>query len=188
MKRWLFVVLAMMAVTSAAHANPGKRHVTNFGIAIAMSTVAELMLATEMCSLGDREEWQKVVAAFDRRYRFCVAQDPAWSAGDALFEQTEARAKAEGSDRSLGSFTVDRALEISRAEARAEGKTAFCAKMPWPLLLQAGPVTPETLAMYENTHRDSKLDKGLAFYVWLRKLAADTAWVEAPCDHIWPVQ
>ena len=187
MRRWLLVLMAVAGVTSAAHADSGKRYVTNFGIAIAMSTVAELVLATEMCSLGDPEEWQKVVAAFDRRYRFCVAQDPAWSAGDPAFEQAEAKAKPEGSDRSLGSFVIEQALEKSRADAHMQGKAAFCAKMPWPLLLQSNSITPETLAMYEKAYRDPQLDKGLAFYSWLRKLAADTAWVEAPCVHIWPV-
>lgn len=184
-KRSVLVLLAMLAVTSAAHADSGKRYVTNFGIAIMMSTVAELMVATEMCSLGDREEWQKVVAAFDRRYRHCVAKDPAWSTGDPTFEQAEAKAKTEGLDRSLASFVVEQALEKSRAYADMQGEAAFCAKMPWPLLLQPGPVTPEMLALYEKAYRDPQLDKGLAFYGWLRNLATNTTWVEAPCDHIW---
>jgi len=183
-KRSVLVLLAVLAVTSAAHADSGKRYVTNFGIAIAMSIVAELMVATEMCSLGGREEWQKVVAAFDRRYRFCVSQDPAWSAGDAEFEQAEAKAKAEGSDRSLASFTVEQALKKSRANAHMQGKAAFCAKMPWPLLIQPGPVTPEAFAQYETAYRDPQLDMGLAAYSRL-KTAIDTAWIEAPCDHIW---
>ncbi|KAF0104487.1 MAG: hypothetical protein FD144_1382 [Rhodospirillaceae bacterium] len=185
MKRSVLVLLAVLAVTSAAHADSGKRYVTNFGIAIAMSIVAELMVATEMCSLGDREEWQKVVAAYDRRYRFCVAQDPGWSSGNPEFEQAEAKAKAEGSDRSIASFTVEQALKKSRANAHMQGKAAFCAKMPWPLLLQPGPVTPEALALYEKAYRDPQLDMGLAAYSRLRKPAVDTAWVEAPCDHIW---
>jgi hypothetical protein len=185
--RSVLVLLAVLAVTSAAHADGGKRYVTNFGIAISMSIVAELIVATEMCSLGDREELLKVVAAFDRRYRFCVSQDPAWSAGDPEFEQAEAKAKAEGSERSLASFTLEQALKKSRAVAHIQGKAAFCAKMPSPLPLQPGPVTLETLAQYEKARRDPKLDKGVAIYSWLRNLVADTAWVEAPCDHIWPV-
>lgn len=185
--RWLLALLAMLALAPAAHADDTRLFKAGSGGAIILSSVAEMMIATGMCSLGDREDWQKVVAAVDRRYRFCVAKDAAWSGLMADFKQAEAKAKADGSNRSWGSFAVESFLETRGAEARAMGMMAYCAKLPWKLILVPGAATAEAKAEYMKTHPEANLDKGLAFFSFIRNLGTDTAWVEAPCDKgFWP--
>jgi hypothetical protein len=177
----------MLALAPAVHADETKLFKAGSGGAIILSSVAEMMIATGMCSLGDREEWQKVVAAVDRRYRFCVATDAAWSGLMDDFKQAEAKARAEGSTRSWGSFAVESFLGTRGAEARAMGMMAYCAKMPWKLILVPGAATPEAKAEYMRAHPQASLDQGLAFFSYIRDLGSNTAWVEAPCDkNFWP--
>jgi len=185
--RWLLALLTMLALAPAARADEARLFKAGNGGAIILSSVAEMMIATGMCSLGDREDWQKVVAAVDRRYRFCVAKDAAWSALMDDFKQAKTKAKAEGSKRSWGSFAVESFLDTRGAEARAMGMMAYCAKMPWKLILVPGAATPEAKAEYKKAHPQASLDQGLAFFAFIRNLGADTAWVEAPCDKdFWP--
>lgn len=185
--RWLLVLLAMLTVAPSVRADEARLFKAGNGGAIILSSVAEMMIATGMCSLGDREDWQKVVAAVDRRYRFCVAKDAAWSGLMDGFNEAETKAKAERSNRSWGSFAVESFLDTRGAEARAMGMLAYCAKMPWKMILTPGAATPEAKAEYMKTHPQATLDKGLAFFTFIRNLGIDTAWVEAPCDKdFWP--
>jgi hypothetical protein len=183
--RWLIILATTLALAPAAWADESRLFKAGNGGAIILSSVAEMMIATGMCALGDREDWQKVVAAVDRRYQFCVAKDPAWSGLMDSFKQAEARAK--GSSRSWGSFAVDSFLQSRGAEARAMGMMAYCAKLPWKLILVPGAATPEAKAEYKKAHPEANLDQGLAFFTYIRNLGTDTAWVEAPCDKdFWP--
>jgi hypothetical protein len=186
--RWSLALLAMLALAPAARADDAKLFKAGSGGAIILSTVAEMMVATGMCSLGDREDWQKVVAAVDRRYRFCVAKDPAWSGLMEDFKPAEAKAKTEGSSRSWGSFAIESLLGTRAAEARAMGMMAYCAKMPWKLILVPGAATDEAKAEYMKANpQATTLEQGLAFFSYIRDLGSNTAWVEAPCDKdFWP--
>lgn len=187
--RWLLALFAMLTLAPAVRADDklvdAKLFKAGSGGAIILSSIAEMMIATGMCSLGDREDWQKVVAAVDRRYRFCVAKDAAWSALMDDFKQAEVKAK--GSNRSWGSFAVESLLDKRGAEARAMGMMAYCAKMPWKLILVPGAATPEAKAEYMKINPQATLDQGLAFFAFIRNLGINTAWVEASCDKdFWP--
>jgi hypothetical protein len=157
------------------------------GGTVILSTVAELTLATEMCKLGDRADWDKVVTAIDKRYRFCASKDPAWTRLMDDFKETESKAAAEGSTRSWGSFGLDAVMLQRGAEARAMGAEAFCAKLPWKLVLVPGAATPEAKAEYMKANPDATLEPALKFFAYIRNLGTDAAWIEAPCDKdFWP--
>lgn len=183
--RWIFAILTMMVFASPARADEASLFKAGNGGAIILSTVAEMMIATGMCSLGNREDWQKVVAAVDRRYRFCVARDAAWARLMEDFKQAESL--AQGSDRSWGSFAVESFLETRGAEARAMGPMSYCAKMPWKLILVPDAATAEAKADYLKAHPQASLGQGLAFFAYIRNLGTNAAWVESPCDKdFWP--
>lgn len=185
MRRLLALISLLLLPASVGHAQGGPFHKAAAGGAIVLSTVAEMMIATGMCTLGDREDWQKVIAAADRRYRFCASKDQGWSV--LLEDFKEAEKQAEGTDRSWGSFAVDRFLATRTVEARKTGAEAFCAKLPWKLILVPGADTQEARDEYKKANPDNTLDSALAFFGYVRKLGIDTAWVEAPCDKdFWP--
>jgi hypothetical protein len=186
--RALIAIVALLVVGNAsAQDDTGRIFRAWGGGGIILSTVAEMMIATETCALGDREEWQKVVVGVDRRYRFCVAKDPLWSRLMDDFKEAQSKALAERSGRSWGSFALDALLETRGAEARAAGRDAFCSKMPWKLVLVPGAATADAKAEYLKTNPQATLDKALAFFTWIRKLGTETAWIEAPCDKdFWP--
>ena len=73
MPRYLALVVALLACISGAQADDAKLFKAGGEAEIILSSVAEMMIATGVCTVGDREDWQRVVNAVDRRYRFCVA-------------------------------------------------------------------------------------------------------------------
>lgn len=70
-------VLLLGAGASAQSTDASRIFKADSGGVVILATVAEMMIATETCALGDRADWQKVVAAVDKRYRFCVEKDEA---------------------------------------------------------------------------------------------------------------
>ena len=185
MTRLAALLAALLAVAGGAAAQNDASRIFKAGSggAVILATVAEAMIATETCSVGDRADWQKVVDAIDRRYRFCVAADPAWARLMDDFRQ----AGAEGTSRSWGSFAAESMLGTRGAEARAMGKEAFCAKLPWTLVLVPGAATDEAKAEFKKAHPDAPLDSGLRFFAYIRALGSDPGWIESPCDRdFWP--
>jgi hypothetical protein len=189
MMRLIAIVAALLAFAGTASAQTDANRIFKAGSggSVILSTVGDLMLATEMCKLGDRADWEKVVTAIDKRYRFCAAKDPAWTRLMDDFKELESRAAAEGSSRSWGSFGLEVVLLHRGAEARAMGTDAFCAKVPWQLVLVPGAATPEAKAEYLKANPQSTLEQALRFFAYIRNLGTDAAWIEAPCDNdFWP--
>jgi hypothetical protein len=187
MKRFGVLLVALLGLPPIASADEPNVFKAGAEAEILLSTVAELTVATELCAVGDRQDWQRVVQAVDRRYRFCAGKHAAWSRLLGDFEEDEKRSTAQGSSRSFGSFAVDSFVKSRGAEARAMGAQVYCAKLPWKLLLVPGAATPEARAEYLKTNPTGALDNALAFFGYVRNLGVDTAWVEAPCDKdFWP--
>ena len=183
------IVAVLLAVAGGAWAQNDANRIFKAGSggSVILSTVGELMIATEMCKLGDRADWDRVVAAVDRRYRFCASKDPAWTRLMDDFKEAESKAVAEGSIRSWGSFGLETVLVHRGAEARAMGTEAFCAKLPWKLVLVPGAATAEAKAEYMKANPQSTLEQALRFFAYIRNLGTDAAWIEAPCDKdFWP--
>jgi hypothetical protein len=184
----ILAVFAMLPVLAAtAWADEAKIFKAGAQAEILLTTVAEIMIATGMCSVGDREEWQRVVTAVDRRYRFCAAKDAAWSKLLDGFSEPEKQSIAQDPSRPFASVAVDAFLNTRGAEARAMGEQAYCAKLPWKLLLMPGAATAEAKAEFLKANPGATLDSALAFFAYIRNLGTDAAWVEAPCDKdFWP--
>lgn len=183
----VFIVGLLVGGGAWAQADNPRIFKAGSGGAIILSTVAEMIVATSACTLGDRADWDKVVTAVDRRYRFCVSKDPAWSRLMEDFKEAEAKAIAEGSARSWASFAVDSMLLTRLTEARAAGPTAYCTRMPWELILVPEAATPEAKAEYMKANPQAALDDALKFFAYVRNLGTDAAWAEAPCDKdFWP--
>jgi len=189
MKLFLSMLALLLAsgTASAQSTDASRIFKAGSGGAVIMATVAEMMIATETCALGNRADWQKVVDAVDRRYRFCVAKDPAWGRLMDDFRQATGQTGAAGPSRAWGSFAVESMLETRGAESRAMGNDAFCAKMPWKLVLEPSAATEEAKAEFKKANPDANLDGALRFFTYIRNLGADSAWTEAPCDtDFWP--
>jgi hypothetical protein len=183
------VVAVLLACYSGARAQPAAGDVQISGMAgtIVLSYVAHLMIATGMCTLGDREDWQKVVVATDKRYRFCAAKYPAWSGLLGDFKEDERKSLAAGQSRSFGSFYVEHFLNTRGYEARRQGMEAYCASAPWKMLLAPGAATPEAKAEYLKARPQADLEGNLKIVGLIRRLGVDPAWIEAPCDkEFWP--
>jgi hypothetical protein len=179
MRRCLALIAALFAFTPGAWADQVKLSKAGGEAAMILSAVAEMMIATGMCTLGDRQDWQRVVDAVDRRYRFCVAKDPSWASLMAEFKNAEKQ-------RSFGSLAVEAFLDTRGAEARRMGMQAFCSKLPWKMVLVPGAATPEAKAEHMKAHPKATLDEALAFFGYIRGLGTDTSWVERPCEDFWP--
>ncbi|WP_422015506.1 hypothetical protein [Reyranella sp.] len=50
------------------------------GLELGMGFVAAMVVASQRCGYGDANGWRRVVEAIDRRYSFCAARDPYWTA------------------------------------------------------------------------------------------------------------
>ncbi len=152
-----------------------------------LGSLALAQIATRMCGVGDPETLNRVVAAVDRRFRICVDKDAAWSSLIEEFKQEELDSRARGSSRSLGTFYFESVFRTRSAEAQAKGATAYCAGLPWKMLLEPGAATEEAKAEFRRTRPQAPLDEGLSFFGWILNLGRDTAWVETPCDKdFWP--
>jgi hypothetical protein len=186
--------LAMVAIFSVAFAARGAsaqvdgRVFTAGGVGeMVLGSLAMAQIATRMCGVGDPETLSRVVAAIDRRFRFCVGKDAVWSSLIAEFKQEELDSRAQGSGRSLGTFSFESLLRKRGPEAEARGATAYCASLPWKMLLEPAAATEEAKAEFRRTRPQAPLDEALSLFGWILDLGRDTAWVEAPCGKdFWP--
>lgn len=189
-RRFLAVVALVLGGASPALSQVDKPDLMITGMAaeLVLGYTASMMIGAGMCTLGDREDWQKVVTAADKRYRFCVARTPDWSGlMPEAFKEEERQSLAAGQSRSYASFHVDRLLQTRGSEARAMGRETFCARVPWKLYLVPGAATPEAQAEWLKAHPQSNLKSDLKAVNLIRRLGTDPAWIEAPCDkEFWP--
>ncbi|MDI1285808.1 MAG: hypothetical protein PSV46_15565 [Reyranella sp.] len=140
--------------------------------------LAQAVIAVELCHVGDAAPWKKVVAAIDKRHAHCIVEDAGWK---KLVEKPDALA---------GTFAFDSFLATRGAEARAQGATAYCDRVPWKLALVPGAVTEVAKATFLRQRPDvprEALDDFVFWIGWVRALGDDTRWTETACTDFWPV-
>jgi hypothetical protein len=182
----VIVAVAARNVSGQANTN-GRNFQAGRGAEVVLASLAQARIATTTCGVGDPETLNRVIAAVDRRYRFCVDKDASWSSLIGDFKQDELDARAQGSSRSLGTFGFESFLRTRGAEAQAKGAEAYCSSLPWKMLLEPGAATEAAKAEYMQANPKATLDIALSMFGWILNLGRDTAWVEAPCDKdFWP--
>ncbi len=187
--------LALVVAFVAVFASPAARAQSTDARVIAaekagemiIGSLANMTISNQLCAVGDAEALKRAVGAIDRRFRFCVGKDPAWSQLLGDFETEEKQALAEGSPRSIGSFVLEEFARVRGTEVHLEGAATYCARLPWKMLLEPAAATVEAKADFMRAHPTAKLDEGLAFFHFILGLGSDPAWVEASCDtDFWP--
>ena len=140
-------------------------------------TLAQAVIAVELCGIGDATPWKKAVAAIDRRHARCVAQDAIWK---RLTEKPDALA---------GTLAFDAFMSTRGTEARAQGAASYCRRVPWKMVLVPGAATEQAkeafLREQPKVPREA-FDEFVAWADWVRALGDDPRWVEAPCAEFWP--
>ena len=184
-----FIALVVFLFVGAAFAQAPKDK-----IQVAMGTTAWIVqeivaldVGSETCGFAKRPEWDNVIAAIDKRFRYCVAQDPSWKLLGIGFAPFEEKSVAEGSSRSLGSFLADSKKDRELGELKQYGKQHYCAVRPGKLQAAPEKVTVEDKAEFLKSHPGYPLDGVISTGKFILTLGANTAWVEAPCDEFWPM-
>ena len=186
--RWPLIFMAMLlAGAPVAQAQDDKVELAYDTAQTVMPDIAAAIIVTETCGIGDRQEWEKVIGAIDRRFRYCSAKDPSWKALLKNFVEAEEKSLKEGSSRSLGSFVAELGRRSALSALKSLGKDGFCAARPWKMLLGPTKVTAEDKAQFLKAHPDYLLDQDLAVAAFILGLGTDAAWIEAPCDKFWPL-
>jgi hypothetical protein len=184
-----FIGLMVFLFAGAAFAQAPKDKITVAleNTAWIIQEIAALDVASETCRFAKRPEWDNVIAAIDKRFRYCVAQDSSWKLLGIGFAPLEEKSVAEGSSRSLGSFIADskKAGEVGQLEW--SGKRHYCSARPWRLQAAPEKVTAEDKAEFLKSHPGYPLDGVISTGAFILSLGANTAWVEAPCDAFWPM-
>ena len=140
-------------------------------------TLAQAVIAVELCGIGDATPWKKAVSAIDRRQARCIAEDANWK---GLTEKPDALA---------GTFVFDAFMSTRGTEARAQGAATYCRRVPWKMVLVPGAATDQAKeAFLREQPKISRevLDEFIAWANWVRALGEDPRWVEAPCTEFWP--
>ena len=140
-------------------------------------SLAQAVIAVDLCGVGSAEPWKRAVAAIDRRQARCVAEQAGW------------KKLTEKSDVPAGTFAFDSFLATRGAEARAQGAAAYCGRVPWKLVLVPGAATDAAKEDFRRERPDvprAALDEFVSWMGWVRALGDDTRWVDAPCKDFWP--
>ena len=135
------------------------------GLEITMLHVAAMVVASQRCGYGDANEWRRVVEAIDRRYAFCAARDPYWTAAVELaFAKQVLEARARGSSTGMGSLAFERLLPSSTRQFEAKYASGGCSSFPKEMVEGDAPATVRSLF----------------------DLGRNPAWIEASCDKFYP--
>lgn len=140
-------------------------------------TLAQAVIAVELCGIGDATPWKKAVSAIDRRQARCVAQDATW------------KGLTENPDAPAGTSYFDSFMSTRGVEARAQGAASYCRRVPWKMVLVPGAATEQAkeafLREQPKITREA-LNEFVAWAEWVRALGEDPRWVDAPCTEFWP--
>ena len=186
--RWSLIFIAMLfAEAPLAQAQDDKVELAYETAQVVIPEVAAAIVVTEAGGIGERQEWEKVIGAIDRRFRYCSTKDPSWKALLRNFVDAEEKSLKKGSSRSLGSFVAELGRGSALSELKSRGKDGFCAARPWKMLLAPTKVTSEDKAQFLNAHPGYQLDQDLNVAAFILGLGTDATWIEAPCDKFWPV-
>ncbi len=151
-----------------------------------IGTVALAVVATDLCSVGDRKPWLTVLMAVDNRYAFCIDQDPKWRALTYGLEQELEEASRKGQPTGVGALFFMRAMQARGSRAVAQG-ASFCGETPWKMMLDPKAVTAEQIEADKRVAPNGEIEKALAVMVSVLSLGKDTGWVYRPCDkEFWP--
>lgn len=140
-------------------------------------SLAQAVIAVELCGVGDAGPWKRTVSAIDRRYARCSAQEAGW------------KKLVEKQDTPVGTFAFESFLATRGAEARAQGAAGYCGRVPWKLVLAPGAATSEAKASFLRERPDvarEALDEFVSWMGWVRGLGDDQRWVDAPCKDFFP--
>lgn len=140
-------------------------------------SLAQAVIAVELCGVGDAAPWKKVATAIDRRHARCIAQDAGW------------RKLVEKPDTLVGTFALDSFLNTRGAEARTQGAAAYCGRVPWNFVLVPGAATEDAKAAFLRERPQvprEALDEFIWWMGWVRALADNTSWIDSPCTDFWP--
>ena len=135
------------------------------GLEIGVGFVAAMVVASQRCGYGDADGWVRVVNAIDRRYSFCAARDPYWTAAvERAFEKQVPEARARGSSTGMGSLAFEFLLPTATRQFEAKYASGGCLSFPKEMVEGVAPATVRQLF----------------------DLGKDSAWIEAPCDKFYP--
>ena len=175
--RWLLAAFSLLLATPCSAQIEDKLFAASKAMELVAPALAQAVIAVELCRVGDAAPWKKVVAAIDKRHAHCIAEDAEW------------KKLAEKPDVLAGTFAFDSFLATRGAEARAQGATAYCVRVPWQMVLVPGAATEEAKATFLRQRSDvprEALDDFIFWMGWVRALGDDTRWIEAPCTDFWP--
>lgn len=136
------------------------------GLEITMLHVAAMVVASHRCGYGDANGWMRVVEAIDRRYVFCAARDPYWTAAvERAFAKQVAEARRQGSSTGMGSLAFEFMLPSATRQFEAKYASGGCSSFPREML--------------EGDAAGSRIRQ-------LFDLGKDPAWIQASCDKFYP--
>lgn len=167
----------LMVFATPCWAEPEGLFVAGKSMEMIGPSLAQAVIAVELCGVGDAEPWKRVVSAIDRRHARCIAEDAGW------------KELTEKPDAPVGTFAFESFLATRGAEARAQGAAAYCGRVPWKLVLVPGAATDDAKAAFlrerPQVSREA-LDEFVWWMGWVRALGDDTRWVDAPCKDFFP--
>ena len=135
------------------------------GLEIGMGFVAAMVVASQRCGDGDANGWMRVVEAIDRRYSFCAARDPYWTATvERAFAKQVPEARARGSSIGMGSLAFEFMLPTATRQFEAKYASGGCSSFTREMVDGDAPAAARQLF----------------------DLGKDSGWIEAPCDKFYP--
>jgi hypothetical protein len=153
-----------------------------------IASVAQAVLAVQLCGTGEMETWKRVIERADRRYKQCLGQDRKWSSLASEYQKEEDEVRVSGSPRAFASFAFDDFLRTRGAEAKTD-VAAYCARAPWQMVLEPATATDAVKADFLRSHpkvTTEGLEQFISEFGWIRSLANDEGWVTVPCTNFWP--
>jgi len=187
MRNFIALMAFLFAGAAFAQAPKDKIQVAAGTTGWIIGEIVALEVGSEACEFAKRSEWDNVISAIDKRFRYCVALDSSWKLLGIGFASLEEKSVAAGSSRSLGSFLADSMKDREVDELRRYGKQHYCAVRPGKLQANPEKVTVEDKAEFLRSNPGYPLDGVISTGKFILSLGANTDWVEAPCDKFWPM-
>ena len=135
------------------------------GLELGMGFVAAMVVASQRCGYGDANGWRRVVEAIDRRYSFCAARDPYWTAAvERAFAKQLPEARARGSSTGMGSLALEFIVPTATRQFEAKYASGGCSSFPKEMVEGDAPAAVRQLF----------------------DLGRNPAWIESACDKFYP--
>ena len=149
-----------------------------------MAAVSQSVIAGLNCDAGDTTAWIAVVSMIDNRQTFCVKQDPEWADLDQGWEREKEEAKQRKMVQvGVGGYAFIRAMsQLSDKIRSTRDMEAFCASMPWKLLIIPGAATVQARQQLARTRPGFNVDDYLEIFKTIRSWGTNLNWANLPCD------